>query len=177
MIDKEITERQREMLFMHMWKRVFIFWEVEWASQWVSTSVCVCVFVFTQACLCAWAVPRPGLGGLSEISCKRITDHASLAYWFTAKNTYTYTQNLLLPCSSFFICLSFSHSLIQTHNLTHIVHFHTHTTPSSMGSLGVQGVQGLSLYQHTVTVCFIRTARQTRRGTTKVPFVLLVHEL
>lgn len=80
-------------------------------------SVCVSV-LFTQACLCVRAVPRPGLEGLSEISCKRITDHASLAYWFTAKNTYT--QNLLLACS-FFICLAFFHSDIHAILLTSFI--------------------------------------------------------
>lgn len=116
--DKKVTEKEREWCFLCISERGFVFWEVEWANQWASTLyVCVCVVVFTQPCLCAWAMPRPGLGGLSEISCKRITDHASLAYWFTAKNTYTYTQNLLLS-SSFkkkSVCLSCSFICTHTH--------------------------------------------------------------
>lgn len=72
---------------LFLWKRFCVFWEVVWAS---TESLCVCVCCIHSGMPgCVRAVPRPGLEGLSEISCKRITDHASLAYWFTAKNTYT----------------------------------------------------------------------------------------
>lgn len=108
-------KNKRHIFFVDV-KDGLYFWEAEWASQRASTSVCV--VVFNQAWLCAWAVPRPGLGGLSEISCKRITDHASLAYWFTAKDTYT--QNLFLSCS---ICyLSVSLILSNRRTLTKLKH-------------------------------------------------------
>lgn len=105
------------MFSVHMWKSVFLRSTVNKPMS-AHKNVCVCV-VFTQACLCAWAMPRPGLGGLTEISCKRITDHASLAYWFTAKNTYTYTPNLLLCCSVLSVCLSLTRSFRHT-----VVHLH-----------------------------------------------------
>lgn len=96
----------------------------------------LCV-VLTEACQCVWAVPRPGLEGLSEISFKRITDHASLAYWFTAKNTYAYTQNLLLLCSDFSsFCLEFF-SFTLTGSPAHYT-YRTHTW--WINSLGVQEV-------------------------------------
>lgn len=70
-------------------------------------------------------------GGLTEISSKRITDHASLAYWFRAKNTHTYTQNLPLPCA-FYLAASLSHR-----DILYFTHIRCGWVSSSMASLSV----------------------------------------
>lgn len=140
-----------ELLFLQIWKSVCIFEkQSEQASEQAKVYTCVCVWLCSPRHACAWAVPRPGLEGLSEISCKRITDHASLAYRFTAKNTYTYTQNLLLSCNFLSVCLS--PVILFRHTVSPTSCTYTHITPLSMGSLGVQGVWGRSL--HRENVCF-----------------------
>lgn len=174
-------------LIIRHWERCFnvyakeclYFWEVGCLSQWMSTSLCVCACVcaavFTQACLCAWAVPRPGLGGLSEISCKRITDHASLAYWFTAKNTYTYTQNLLRSCS-FFFCPSLPPSPIQTHShphhaLVHTLHLHQWV------HLAFKGVWAVCLLIRTECMCVISELARRKTGRDKEGTIVLSKNL
>lgn len=116
--------KQREICFVCVCERGFVFLRSR-VSKAVSdhVRVCVCVWLCSPRHACV-REQCPGLdwGGLSEISCKRITDHASLAYWFTAKNTYIHTKSSSLQFLFFYLCLSLSHSDTHSHPHKALVH-------------------------------------------------------